>query len=463
MNSPDNFSAAFWMFGRFLRIAIFLFISFLFIRTIVIEPVGVPTGSMSPLFLGNHRQVYCSRCDYPVVVGEVPGEKRRPFGNPYCENCNKRADLVNSIDLPGDRLLVDKFVYHLRKPKRWEAAVFKCPVDDTQAYVKRVVGLPNDLIQIIDGDIFVNGEIQRKDWVYQQQMLLPVFDSEAEPADLGWAKRFLWNGQSSTEKEWANSVLSLKSPNEKSHLKYLHYDQENERTIALTDLTAYNGGVGVGRIESVHDFVLTFEIEKINLNNTGIFQCRISDGNEIVELEIQTTKPIKISSQYSKLETTTDITLPVNQKTKITFGFVDRRVVFFINNDDTKIFTLDIPTDHTTHNQRLGIESPFEFSVEKGHFQIEKLKLFRDVHYRQNGLNAVDVPYQLKDHEYFMLGDNSANSKDSRVWKIPVVKEWEFIGKPLFIHQPTKLGRVKLNQQDKTYRTLDWDRFKRIK
>ena len=40
--------------------------------------------------------------------------------------------------------------------------------------------------------------------------------------------------------------------------------------------------------------------------------------------------------------------------------------------------------------------------------------------------------------EYFLLGDNSANSDDSRSWQIPAVPERNFLGKPFLLHQPSR-------------------------
>ena len=61
----------------------------------------------------------------------------------------------------GDRLLVDKNVFNLRNPRRWEMAVFRCPDPDPKEfgkpYVKRVVGLPGETITLIDGDVYANG------------------------------------------------------------------------------------------------------------------------------------------------------------------------------------------------------------------------------------------------------------------------------------------------------------------
>ncbi len=68
--------------------------------------------------------------------------------------------------LVGDRLLVNKFVYKLRKPHRQEIVVFKAPElalkksnkPDQTDYIKRLIGLPGDLVRVEGGRAFLNGK-----------------------------------------------------------------------------------------------------------------------------------------------------------------------------------------------------------------------------------------------------------------------------------------------------------------
>ena len=70
----------------------------------------------------------------------------------------------------GDHILVNKFVYgvkipYLRKtiipiknPRRGDIVVFKYPVDPNKDFIKRVVGIPGDMIEIRDKQLYVNGQ-----------------------------------------------------------------------------------------------------------------------------------------------------------------------------------------------------------------------------------------------------------------------------------------------------------------
>ena len=97
---------------------------------------------------------------------------------------------------------------------------------------------------------------------------------------------------------------------------------------------------------------------------------------------------------------------------------------------------------------------------------LRNVKLWRDIHYRSDGVeevNGTKSPCQLAADEFFVLGDNSANSHDSRAWKTPGVPERDFIGKPFLIHQPLKAGHVNVNGGAKAFQTVDWDRLRWVR
>ena len=58
----------------------------------------------------------------------------------------------------GQRLIVNKAVYHFKQPNRGEVVIFVAPTNYQQDYIKRVIGLPGDTIQIKANDgVYVNG------------------------------------------------------------------------------------------------------------------------------------------------------------------------------------------------------------------------------------------------------------------------------------------------------------------
>lgn len=246
---------------------LFWFVSlFLFVRFFFLEPFGVPTGSMATTLYGNHRELDCPRCGFSVVLGEPSSLNGRMLADAVCPNCGQtRLNFTSARELPGDRLLVDKNVFNLRTPRRWEVAVFRCPVDDTKPYVKRVVGLPGEAIQLRDGDAWANGELLRKTLPQCRECWAVVFDHRFAPPG-GWGNRWLVeslhepgaNPKPAGPEVLQNGSIVLTSG---TGLTYRHWNLNAEREDPITDWLAYNGtGSERGR-QLVHDFAVVFDLE----------------------------------------------------------------------------------------------------------------------------------------------------------------------------------------------------------
>lgn len=59
--------------------------------------------------------------------------------------------------LPGDSVLVNRLIYHLRRPRRGDIIVFHFPQTGSRDFVKRVIGIPGDVVQAQGGRLAVNG------------------------------------------------------------------------------------------------------------------------------------------------------------------------------------------------------------------------------------------------------------------------------------------------------------------
>lgn len=70
--------------------------------------------------------------------------------------------------LPGDMILVNKFIYYFTDIKRGDIIVFKYPKDMTKDYIKRVIGLPGDTLEIKNGDVYVNGTLLEEKYTKQK-------------------------------------------------------------------------------------------------------------------------------------------------------------------------------------------------------------------------------------------------------------------------------------------------------
>jgi signal peptidase I len=64
-----------------------------------------------------------------------------------------------------DRLFINKFVYRFEHVHRGDVVVFHYPADPSKSYIKRVIALPGDDLEITDGAVFINGERIREPYV----------------------------------------------------------------------------------------------------------------------------------------------------------------------------------------------------------------------------------------------------------------------------------------------------------
>ncbi len=107
----------------------------LFIRTVAYEPFNIPSGSMIPtLLIGDY--LFVSKFSYGY----------------------SRHSLPFSLPLIPSRVMVTP-------PERGDVAVFKWPNDNKTDYIKRVIGLPGDRIQVRGGRLHINGKRVRRERV----------------------------------------------------------------------------------------------------------------------------------------------------------------------------------------------------------------------------------------------------------------------------------------------------------
>ncbi len=103
--------------------AIIAIILALFIRTFVVQAFKIPSGSMEPtLLVGDH-----------ILVNKF----------------------IYGIKLP----FIQKTIIPISQPKREDVIVFIYPLDKSKDFIKRVIGLPGDTIEIIGKNIYINGKL----------------------------------------------------------------------------------------------------------------------------------------------------------------------------------------------------------------------------------------------------------------------------------------------------------------
>jgi signal peptidase I len=98
-----------------------------------------------------------------------------------------------------------------------------------------------------------------------------------------------------------------------------------------------------------------------------------------------------------------------------------------------------------------------------GSVTVPQLNMFRDVFYTPGRRrNAVTNDFQIPENCYFVQGDNSPVSSDSRNWEKPVVPHPLLVGKPFVVHLPSKPAILQFAGRQWPIRIPDWDRIRYI-
>ncbi len=397
----------------YFSLAIFLFFS---VQT-AIEPFHIPSGSMAPALRGHHRVCTCPRCGHEIAVGRATADvedavEPRFYRKAFCPNCGLfPAPITDSSPARGDRVVVNKTAFLVRSPERWEMVVFRLL---GEFFIKRVLGLPGDEVLLKGGDLYVNGRLSRKTLAEARAMGMLVFDQEHAPAG-GWGDRWESFPPKSIGGERALLLDGLATPHT---VTYRHFSLDARKCEPIRDEYAYNGGVHADST-NVHDFLIETEVEAVA--GQGSLTLMLCDGCDQVEVRL----PVGVSGTVAAhaclcdrpdearclTESEATAALRIGRRYRVEFAFVDRRVHLAV--DGRLWLSADLPET----KDRPGVERPFKAQANGVQAAFHRFRLYRDLHYTQQGNNAVrGKAVRLGPNQYFMLGDNSPTSEDSRFW-----------------------------------------------
>ena len=68
----------------------------------------------------------------------------------------------------GEKLLIDKVTYRFRPPERGEVVVFRYPANPREHFIKRIIGIPGDVVSIQSGSVYINGELLEEDYLSEK-------------------------------------------------------------------------------------------------------------------------------------------------------------------------------------------------------------------------------------------------------------------------------------------------------
>lgn len=187
-------------------VAIAFILAFIF-KTFEAEAFVIPTGSMAPTLYGRHKEVHCECCGLDYTIGasqevdQESGQLLQRIATSNCPNCRFRNDVLNAPVFNGDRIVVNKQVSDYQ---RFDVVVFKNPEEPHINYIKRLVGMPGETVQIRQGDIYARSSpdqpwvIQRKPNLKKQQEVQQVVYDDSLPPTLLL--------QAGAEERWVPSI-----------------------------------------------------------------------------------------------------------------------------------------------------------------------------------------------------------------------------------------------------------------
>ncbi|PCJ62578.1 MAG: signal peptidase I [Planctomycetota bacterium] len=350
----------------------------------------------------------------------------------------------------GDKVLVNKFYYKLYEPKNWDVVVFN-PPHINQLFIKRLIGLPNQKVQIINGDIYINNLINRKPENVESELLYTLYDSSLDSGPLEHFSEFkdraAWL---SMNQRWQIEPNLLTIDGGSGHLKFNYPIDDRISSHKLTNIQKkgafktngvnpelqnlkINGGYD-GSFNLVGDIAIDFEF--VIKSNAGTFSCEIIENNNrfkcLFEDNGRRLKLLKNESVVKELE----VNLIMGRSYQISFQNVDDRLKVSI---DGKALEYNFKSsDHGSKTTNSGLY----FYCNNFSVSIKNIRIRRDVFYfcenvRYARYDQGQITFDLKDDQYFFLGDNVHQSADSRSWGF--VKRNMIKGKAMYVLWPIRI------------------------
>ncbi len=506
-------------------------------RAFLVEAFIIPTGSMAPTMYGAHATIVCSDCGTEFAYGLKDASRSgnsipsiSPGDVAYCPNCNHGNSPLAINDNErnyesGDRILVMKWQYGYDwlglGPKRWDVTVFKNPSNWADNYIKRLVGLPGEVLMIADGDVYTvpteslsekafkeldnqrhlkyefrtgrrtgrmapisretmaelceKMRITRKSRVAQEELWFPVYDHNWPPHQLDGDQPF-WLAIQNEQSGWNLSGATLRYDGSDLADDYI--------VLASATSRAYNAyNVFLTRDRQVAPQVSDMRVRgvftprdpeaklQIRLEKEGcVFWAELDGRGRVAIYQVDDSG----ASSAKELGSTTVSGIWVDRSALISFEHVDYRVSLKVGGEEVLAtsFDPDSPSYYAPDLKKiLNRGRPSYAQLPRmygsgGAFELVHVAVERDVYYRSpdprrdrfnwpawsNGTwGTQGNPILLRSWEYYMLGDNSAASQDSRLWsqagphltqrgeefQLGTVPADQLVGRAFFVYWPS--------------------------
>jgi signal peptidase I len=430
------------------------FIAAFLIRGFEAEAFVIPTGSMAPTLYGQHKEVTCPQCGEVFAVNAAEeSDARQPainLRNPNappqfprvdsatCPNCRVRVtNLSESPTFKGDRILVMKFLYNLPRwlggspPSRWDVIVFHFPEEPETNYIKRLIGLPGEIVRVYFGDIFTrpndgNGDFQiaRKPLPQLQAMLQPVWDDTHRPK--AFADRPDWKRWKSLQKGGWDETTSgtyRASGGDWVELGYSHlvpsprqWDAAlanqtipgEPRPILIADYYGYNSGANTNERDDtaawynphwIGDLSIAGRV-KAESGKGGVLRIDLVEGGIVhrCTIDLKTGDAVLYRDGKPVAEPASTPLKDDGQSHDFQFANVDDRLTLWVDGRTPFGDGVAIESSADQHPAPTSADlTPAAIAAKGGDVEVSDLVLKRDIYYTQDprgsDYTALDIPW----------------------------------------------------------------------
>lgn len=413
-------------------------LAFLF-RTFEAEAFVIPTGSMATTLLGRHKDVECDACGFHYTVSasdEVDARTGRRLPRDVisgtCLMCrhtmvglNQPESGNSSYSYNGDRIIAAKFFAGGIWPERWDVIVFRYPEESQINYIKRLVGLPGEVLRIFRGDIYTGSldgsaaKIERKGPDKVLATLEMVYDNDYLPDALleaGYPRR--WQpldlgdmAQSADEDGWqiATEVGDYEIDNDSSEWQWLGYRHivpppwmtpaELRETAAadppssqlITDASAYNTERTTGTspepppeslgLHWVGDLALECELTAERAEGEVMFRLIEAGQAMNCRFDLASGQVMIDSSALPDFAAAAQTPVSSAGTYHVRFANVDDQLLLWI---DDELVEFDKPTTYGPVDQSRPTREdlvPVRIAVRGAAVSVGELRIMRDIYY----------------------------------------------------------------------------------
>jgi len=347
----------------------------------------------------------------------------------YCVDSPSMEPTLHGSSEGGDCLLV---AYGGERDLERFDLVVLMPEGESEPFVKRVMGLPGEKVELRGGDLWIDGSISRPD--FSRIVLVPIFDEEVSELQtdfrLGPAWKRVdagWRVNAQDIDRGANAGLMFMRLGLKDHYfgvddKFVSGSEEVADALVECSVEVETPGfvVRLGLAEAWDTFAASIVTREGDGADLRLIRNRPSGREVLVELPIQ-FPPGSRELRFGNLNDTL-------------FLWIDGALIVehpyqgnsFLSNDPTG-------RRNSVSSDRVYLGGSSGVGVFHG------IRVFRDLHYSSMGSFALQEPLQLGPADIFVLGDNSHDSTDGRDWGPTHLSD--VVGRPIGILWPTERVR----------------------